>query len=76
MINTRYEELFICQKYANEVIGYCDEYNIELLTADDAKEGILEFDRKCIGFKEWFGYDLYDYLGDIIAEIGMILEHE
>ena len=76
MKNISYQELLICQKYANEVIGYCRNCNMDLSGPDDARQGILEFDRKCFGFHEWFGYDLCDYIDNIITEIGMILEQE
>lgn len=71
-----WEEVAICSEYAEKVINYCRENDIDLSGPSDAEYGILEFDRNGLNFNEWCACDLDYFIGDIIIAIGMILEQE
>ena len=43
-----WEEAAICSEYAEKVINYCRENNIDLSGPSDAEFGILEFIVKCL----------------------------
>ena len=72
--NLSWEEAAICSEYAEKVIGYCRKNEIDLSSPDAAEMAIREFDREVLNFNEWCACDLDDYIGDIIAAIGMTVE--
>ena len=69
-----WEEEAICSEYAEKVINYCRENDIDLSGPDAAEYGILEFDRNGLNFNEWCACDLDYFIGDIIIAIGMTVE--
>ena len=72
--NLSWEEVAICSEYAEKVINYCRENDIDLSSPSAAEYGILEFDREVLNFNEWCACDLDNYIGDIIVAIGMAVE--
>ena len=72
--NLSWEEISICSEYAEKVINYCRENDIDLSGPSAAEYGILEFDREVLNFNEWCACELDDYIGDIIVAIGMAVE--
>jgi len=69
-----WEEVSICSEYAEKVISYCSENDIDLSGPSAAEYGILEFDREVLSFNEWCACDLDNYIGDIIVAVGMAVE--
>lgn len=66
-----WEEVAICNDYAEVVINYCRENDIDLSGPSEAESAILECNREELDFKEWCSLDLEYFLGDIIIAIGM-----
>ena len=67
-------EVAICNDYAEIVIDYCRENNIDLSGPFEAECGVLECNNKVLNFNEWCAYDLDHYIDDIIITIGMLVE--
>ena len=67
-------QMFTAEEYAEKVIGYCRKNEIDLSSPAAAEMSIREFDREVLNFNEWCACDLDDYIGDIIAAIGMTVE--
>ena len=74
--NFSWEEVSICSEYAEKVINYCRENDIELSGPDIAEYAIRDFDSKVLNFNEWCACDLDYYIDDIIITIGMTVEQD
>ena len=69
-----WSEYACCCEYANQVIDYCKNMERDLFSPSSAKCAIIDYDREENSFYDQYGYEISDYFGTIIAEIGMIVE--
>lgn len=72
-MNMSYEELFICEDYANQVFEYCKKHNIDITSPMEAREATLSYNAEC-DFYNQYGCNISDYEDAIIGCIGMIVE--
>ena len=63
-----------CWEYANQVVDYCNENGIDLSDASNAESAIVQYNEEQCSFCDQYGYELSDYLGTIVADVGMIVE--
>lgn len=63
-----------CWEYANQVVDYCNEDGIDLADASNAESAIVQYNEEQRSFCDQYGYELSDYLGTIVANVGMIVE--
>ena len=68
-----YEELYICENYANQVIEYSKKHNICISGPMEAKFAISSYNAECDFYKQ-FRCNISDYEDAIINIIGMIVE--
>ena len=69
-----WSEYACCYEYANQVIDYCKDMGHDLTGPSAAEWAIIDYDQKENSFSDQYGYEISDYFGTIIAEIGMIVE--
>ena len=69
-----WSEYACCCEYANQVIDYCKNMGCDLFSPSSVEYAIIDYDREVNSFYDQYGYEISDYFGTIIAEIGMIVE--
>ena len=69
-----WSEYAFCCEYANQVIDYCKNTGRVLFSPSSVECAIIDYDQEENSFYDQYGYELSDYFGTIITEIGMIVE--
>ena len=69
-----WSEYAFCYEYANQVIDYCKNTGRDLFSSSSVECAIIDYDQEENSFYDQYGYELSDYFGTIITEIGMIVE--
>ena len=69
-----WSEYAFCYEYANQVIDYCKNTGRDLFSPSSVECAIIDYDQEENSFYDQYGYELSDYFGTIITEIGMIVE--